>query len=110
MLAGGVRRPERDRETRVPVRTLRPICVQQHDTGHDQEDQLQAHKPKIIPFGRAKAGPADAERLTEPPRCVGHLPRWHRLSAPTGLGLRLQRIIWRLGLSAPAQATDAPGR
>ncbi len=27
MLAGGMRRPERDRETRVPVRTLRPIRV-----------------------------------------------------------------------------------
>jgi hypothetical protein len=30
---------------RLPVRQPE----QRHDTGHDQEDQLQAHKPKIIP-------------------------------------------------------------
>ena len=41
---------------------------QRYDTGHDQEDQLQAHKPKIIP---PPAGPGPARptpsRLTKPP-------------------------------------------
>src|SRR5262249_14861131 len=36
---------------------------QRHDTGHDQEDQFQAHKPKII---SPPDGPANAEGLTKP--------------------------------------------
>jgi hypothetical protein len=37
-------------------------------TGHDQEDQLQARKPKIIPSpdGPRPARPTDAGRLTQP--------------------------------------------
>jgi hypothetical protein len=34
-------------------------------TEHDQEDKLQAHKPKIIPRP-ARTGPASAERWTKP--------------------------------------------
>jgi hypothetical protein len=34
---------------------------QRHDTGHDQEDQLEAHKPKIIP-PPARPRPAQSTR------------------------------------------------
>jgi hypothetical protein len=40
---------------RLPVRQP----DQRHGTGHDQEDQLQAHKPKIIP-------PPDGPRPARP--------------------------------------------
>ena len=46
---------------------------QRHGTGYDQEDQLQAHKPKIIarPDGPRPARPA----LDARPRSAGHLPK-----------------------------------
>ena len=55
---------------------------QRRGTGGDQEDQLQAHKPKIIPR-------PDTPRLARQAPDVGpirrrsseHLPRWHRFSA-----------------------------
>src|SRR5271165_5756681 len=54
---------------------------------HDQEDQPQAHKPKIIPppGGSRSARPAH-EHGTSRPRSAEHLPRWHRFSAPTAFG------------------------
>jgi hypothetical protein len=53
---------------------------QRHGTGHDQEDQLQAHKAKIIP-PPAEPRPAQPtpSRLTEPTATLGHLPKWHRV-------------------------------
>ena len=57
---------------------------QRHRTGDNQQDQLQAHKPKIIPRpGRPRpdshvpdAGPSDL-------RPADHPARWHGFSAPT---------------------------
>jgi hypothetical protein len=46
---------------------------QRHGTGDSQEDQLQPHKPKIIPRPRRRP----AGQPTE------HPARWHRFSAPT---------------------------
>ena len=37
---------------------------QRHDTGDDQEDQLQAHKPKIIAPQAGRHMPTDARRET----------------------------------------------
>jgi len=46
---------------------------QRYGTGDNQEDQLQPHKPKIIPRSRRRP----AGQPTE------HPARWHRFSAPT---------------------------
>jgi hypothetical protein len=55
---------------------------QRHGTGNDQEDQLQARKPKIIP---PPAGPRPARHIPNArPHSAGPLPRWHRFSAPSG--------------------------
>jgi hypothetical protein len=49
----------------LPPRLGTRQAQQRHGTGNDQEDQLQAHKPKIIPHsGRAKTAPRHAERST----------------------------------------------
>ena len=61
----------------LPPRLPPPQTQQRHDTGRDEEDQLQAHKPKIIP---PPARPAPASPA---PDAAGHPPRWHRFSAPT---------------------------
>ena len=52
------------------------------DTARDNyEDQLQAHKPKIIP---SRVQPSSRRTRDETdPRPSGRLPRWHRFSAPT---------------------------
>ncbi len=103
----GKQRPVRPRQTRMSARPLAlshselmaqhkdlgvlppPLpprqAQQRHRTGDNQEDQLQAHKPKIIPRpGRPRpdshvpdAGPSDQ-------RPAEHLARWHGFSAPTG--------------------------
>jgi hypothetical protein len=40
---------------------------QRHRTGDDQEDQLQAHKPRIIaPSGQGSTGPPGTKHATEP--------------------------------------------
>ena len=44
----------------LPPRLPARQAQQQHGTGNDQEDQLQAHKPKIIP---PPAGPRPARRI-----------------------------------------------
>jgi hypothetical protein len=68
---------------------------QRHDTGHGQKDQLQAHKPKIIPpSGRTKTGLADPGRLTETGRVplayaqVARIFGTHRCIRPGGIGFR----------------------
>jgi len=65
---------------RLPARQVQ----HRHRTEHDQVDQLQAHKPKIIPPPPGQDLPArcrtqDGTDL----RHSGHLPRSHRFSAPT---------------------------
>jgi len=103
----GKQRPVRPRQTRMSARPLAfshselmaqhkdlgvlppalpPRQAQQrHRTGDNQEDQLQARKPKIISRpGRPRpdshvpdAGPSDQ-------RPAEHPARWHGFSAPTG--------------------------
>jgi hypothetical protein len=66
----------------LPPRLLARQAQQRHGTGNDQEDQLQAHKPKIIP---PPVGPRPARYLPNArPRSTGPLPRWYRFSAPSG--------------------------
>ena len=70
----------------LPPRLPARQAQQRHGTGDDQEDQLQAHKPKII--ARSGDGPDLPARHRTRDRADGdlqkHLPRWHRFSAPTG--------------------------
>jgi hypothetical protein len=47
----------------LPPRLTARQPEQRHDTGHDQEDQLQARKPKIIP-PPDRPRPADRRRAT----------------------------------------------
>jgi hypothetical protein len=68
----------------LPPRLAARQTQQRHSPGNNQEDQLQAHKPKII---ARPAGPGFASHVpdTEPShrRPAAHLHRWHRFSAPT---------------------------
>jgi hypothetical protein len=74
---------------------------QRHGTGNDQEDQLQAHKPKIIP---PPAGPrqarAHAERSTALCRAFaqvfGTLNRLKRIQYRPGL---IEEFLAQTGLS-----------
>jgi hypothetical protein len=58
---------------------------QRHGTGDNQEDQLQAHKSKIIP---RSGTPRPAWHVPDAgpsiQRSAEHPARWHRFSAPTG--------------------------
>jgi hypothetical protein len=76
---------------------------QRHDTGDDQEDQLQPHKPKIIPRPRSPRG-LNSQRPAE------HLARWHRFSAPTGRqpGEEVDQVPERHG-TQPRSDTDDQG-
>jgi hypothetical protein len=66
---------------------------QRHGTGNDQEDQLQAHKPKIIP---PPVGPRPARRMPNArPRSIGPLPRWHGFSATLRPGKMTRGRPWR---------------
>ena len=63
----------------LPPRLPARQAEQRHGTGNDQEDQLQAHEPKIIP---SPVGPRPARRMPNAPaRSAGPLPRWHKFSA-----------------------------
>ena len=56
----------------LPPRLPARQAQQRHGTGNDQEDQLQAHKPKIIP---PPVGPRPARRMPNaPPRSAGLCP------------------------------------
>ena len=91
----------------LPPRLPARQAQQRHGTGNDQEDQLQAHKPKIIP---PPVGPRPARRMPNArPRSAGPLPRWRRFSAPSGrraLGHRLCGALmgWRGPIRQPAPA------
>jgi hypothetical protein len=100
-------RPVRPRQTRMSARPLAlshselmaqhknlgvlppPLpprqAQQRHGTGDDQEDQLQAHKPKIIPrSGRPRPAWHVPDAWPSDQRLAEHPARWHRFSAPTG--------------------------
>ena len=64
--------------------------------GRDEEDQLQAHKPKIIP---PPARPAPASPA---PDAAGNPPRWHRFSTPT----RQSRHRLRLDVQSDGTLTE----
>ena len=67
----------------LPPRLPARQAQQRHGTGNDQEDQLQAHKPKIIP---PPVGPRPARRIPNArPRSAGPMPRRHRFSASSGV-------------------------
>jgi hypothetical protein len=74
---------------------LAPRQVQhRHRAEHDQEDQLQAHKPKIIPRpGRPRPARPMPNAGPNRPRSSGRLPRWHRFSAPTSRLMELARLM-----------------
>src|SRR5579859_3163512 len=62
----------------LPPRLPPRQAQHRHRTGQGEEDQLQAHKRKIIP------PPAGAKRLTKRLHSAGNLPRWHEFPALTG--------------------------
>ncbi len=78
----------------LPPRLPARQPMQRHDTGDNQEDQLQAYKPKIIaPPGPPGTCPPDARRETEPTASCGasaqvaqvfgtHNPRSTNATAP----------------------------
>jgi hypothetical protein len=47
-----------------------------HGPAHDEEDQLQAHKPKIIARQPEPDMPAKQGRVTQPTAPAKHLPSW----------------------------------
>jgi hypothetical protein len=65
--------------TRRPSTTTPAIGQQRHSTAGDQEDQLQAHKPKIIPRpGRPRPAWHVPDALPGSQRSAEHPARWHR--------------------------------
>ena len=91
----------------LPPRLPPPQTQQRHDTGRDEEDQLQAHKPKIIP---PPARPAPASPA---PDAAGHPPRWHgfrhrgRRHDLAGRARRVRLLPARGWLPAPAPTAPA---
>ena len=69
----------------LPPRCPPRQAQHRYGPGHDEEDQLQAHKPKIIALQPEPDLPArHRPRGRGRRRDAKHLPRWRRFSAPTG--------------------------
>src|SRR5450755_392433 len=123
-------RPVRPRQTRVSARPLAlshselmaqhkdlgvlppPLpprqAQQRHGMGRNQEDQLQAHKPKIIPRpGRQRPAGHVPDAWPSSQRSAEHPARWHRFSAPTGYPGSRRRAARRAGLGDEAVAMAA---
>jgi hypothetical protein len=60
----------------LPPRLAPRQAQQRHDPGDNEEDQLQAHKPKIIARPPKRRRPAGrGARIFEPTASPAHLPR-----------------------------------
>ena len=78
-----------------------------YHTRDNQEDQLQAHKPKIIPPLAQPSSPGHGMKPTRAPS--GHLSRWHRFSAPTGSRRSTTPIAGRDDQLIPARREGGVG-
>jgi len=93
----------------LPARLPPRQAQHRHGPGDDEEDQLQACKPKIIARQLEPARPPGTVRVTEPTASREHLPRWRRFSAPTS-GVPGVPVATTTPEAAPADGTGPAGR